>query len=88
MKPTPSGPDPSTPPPEAVEERAEELTAEEKRAGVDDPAALAEAARAASRLSKSQLAAMGDRGEAWFRQHFERNAVLSRLEAELEDVTR
>jgi hypothetical protein len=43
MEPTPSGPDPSTPPPDAVEERAEELTAEEKRAGVDDPAALAEA---------------------------------------------
>lgn len=43
MKPTPSGPDPSTPSPEAVTERAEELTAEEKQAGVDDPAALAEA---------------------------------------------
>ena len=43
MKPTPSAPDPSTPSPDAVEERAEELTAEEKKAGVDDPAALAEA---------------------------------------------
>ena len=43
MKPTSSGPDPSTPPPDAVDERAEELTAEEKRAGVDDPGALAEA---------------------------------------------
>jgi hypothetical protein len=43
MKPTPSGPDPSTPSPEAVEERANALTAEEKRAGIDDPAALAEA---------------------------------------------
>jgi hypothetical protein len=43
MKPTPSGPDPSTPSPDAVEERAEQLTAEEKRAGVDDPEALAEA---------------------------------------------
>ena len=42
MKPTPSGSDPSTPPSDAVEERAE-LTAEEKRAGVDDPQALAEA---------------------------------------------
>jgi hypothetical protein len=42
MKPTTSGPDPS-PSPDAVDERAEELTAEEKRAGVDDPAALAEA---------------------------------------------
>jgi hypothetical protein len=43
MKPTPTGPDPSTPSPDAVEGRAEELTAEEKRAGVDDPEALAEA---------------------------------------------
>jgi len=43
MKPTPSGADPSTPPPDAVEGRATELTAEEKRAGVDDPPALAEA---------------------------------------------
>jgi hypothetical protein len=45
MKPTPEGPDdPSTPPsPEAIDARAEELTAEEKQAGVDDPAALAEA---------------------------------------------
>jgi hypothetical protein len=43
MKPTPSGSDASTPSPEAVEERAGELTAEEKRAGVDDPEALAEA---------------------------------------------
>ena len=43
MKPTPSGPDQSTPSPDAVDERAEELTAEEKRAGVDDPKALAEA---------------------------------------------
>ncbi|MCA1846229.1 MAG: hypothetical protein LC792_24155 [Actinobacteria bacterium] len=43
MKPTPSGPDPSTPPPDAVEGRAEQLTAEEKRAGVEDPSALAEA---------------------------------------------
>ncbi len=43
MKPTPSGPDPSTPAPDVVEERAEELTAEEKRAGVDNPEALAEA---------------------------------------------
>jgi hypothetical protein len=43
MKPTPSGPGPSTPPPDAVDSRADELTAEEKRAGVDDPEALAEA---------------------------------------------
>jgi hypothetical protein len=43
MQPTPSGPEPSTPAPDVVDERAEELTAEEKRAGVDDPEALAEA---------------------------------------------
>ncbi|HEV3365137.1 MAG TPA: hypothetical protein VG795_13535 [Acidimicrobiia bacterium] len=43
MTPTSSEPDASTPPPETVAGRAEELTAEEKTAGVDDPAALAEA---------------------------------------------
>ena len=43
MKPTPSGPDPSTPPPDLVAERARELNAEERRAGVDDPGALADA---------------------------------------------
>ena len=43
MKPTPSGSDPSNPSPDVVEERAEDLTAEEKKAGVDDPVALAEA---------------------------------------------
>ena len=48
MKPTPSAPDPSTPSPDAVGARAEELTAEEKRAGVDDPEALAEAVLAES----------------------------------------
>ena len=43
MKPTPSEPDQSTPAPDAVDGRADELTAEEKRAGVDDPVALADA---------------------------------------------
>jgi hypothetical protein len=43
MQPTPPDPDPSTPPPAAVEARAEKLTAEEKKAGIDDPPALAEA---------------------------------------------
>jgi hypothetical protein len=43
MKPTPSGPDQSTPPPDLVAERARELTPEERRAGVDDPTALADA---------------------------------------------
>jgi hypothetical protein len=43
MKPTPSEPEQSNPSPDAVNGRSEELTAEEKRAGVDDPDALAEA---------------------------------------------
>ena len=43
MKPTRSGPDPSTPPPDLVADRAAELTPEERAAGVDDPAALADA---------------------------------------------
>ena len=62
MKPTPSGPDPSTPSPEAVEERAEGLTAEEKKAGVDDPAALAEAV-----LSESEERTLDRTGTA--REH-------------------
>jgi len=48
MEPTPTGPDQSTPAPDVVDERAGELTAEEKRAGVDDPEALAEAVLADS----------------------------------------
>ena len=43
MKPTPSGPESSTPSDDAVTARAEKLTAEERRAGVDDPEALADA---------------------------------------------
>ncbi len=53
----------------------------------EDPAALAEAVRAASRLARSELDAMGNRGEAWFRSHFDRDQLLSRLEAELAEVT-
>ena len=48
MKPTPQAPDESTPPADLVAGRAGELTAEEKRAGVDDPEALAEAVLAES----------------------------------------
>lgn len=63
MKPTPSGPEPSTPAaPEIVEERAGELTAEEKQAGVDDPAALAEAV-----LSESEARTFDRTGTA--REH-------------------
>jgi hypothetical protein len=43
MERTPSSPGESSPSPDLVTERASELTAEEKKAGVDDPAALAEA---------------------------------------------
>ncbi len=60
MKPTPSGPDPSTPAPDVVEERAEELTAEEKQAGVDDPAALAEAV-----MADSEARTLDRTGTAW-----------------------
>jgi colanic acid biosynthesis glycosyl transferase WcaI len=52
----------------------------------EDPAALAEAVRAASRLARSELDAMGNRGEAWFREHFEREKLLSRLEGFLQEV--
>jgi len=53
----------------------------------EDPAALAEAVLAASRASRSELEAMGNRGEAWFREHFEREKLLSRLESLLREVT-
>jgi glycosyltransferase involved in cell wall biosynthesis len=52
----------------------------------EDPAALAEAVRAASRLERSELDAMGSRGEAWFRSHFEREQLLSRLEGFLQET--
>lgn len=52
----------------------------------EDPDALAEAVRAASRVARSELDAMGNRGEAWFREHFEREKLLSRLEGFLQEV--
>ena len=48
MKPTPAGADQSSPSDDTVAARAEELTAEERRAGVDDPQALADAVMAES----------------------------------------
>jgi glycosyltransferase involved in cell wall biosynthesis len=54
----------------------------------EDPAALAEAVRAASRIARSELDAMGNRGEAWFREHFEREKLLSRLEDILREVVK
>jgi glycosyltransferase involved in cell wall biosynthesis len=52
----------------------------------EDPRALADAVTAASRLARSELSSMGERGEAWFREHFERDKLLSRLEAELREA--
>ena len=52
----------------------------------ENPRALADAVMAASTLERSQLSSMGQRGEAWFREHFERDKLLSQLEAELEEA--
>jgi len=54
----------------------------------ENPQALADAVIAASRLARSELSSMGERGEAWFRVHFERDKLLSRLEAELREAAR
>jgi glycosyltransferase involved in cell wall biosynthesis len=53
----------------------------------EDPRALADAVAAASQLAKPEREAMGNRGEAFFREHFEREKLLSRLEAELSEAT-
>jgi len=52
----------------------------------EDPQALAETVRSASRLSRAELDAMGDRGEAWFRKHFDRDTLLARLEQLLQSA--
>ena len=49
----------------------------------EDPRALADAVLAAAALSTAEREAMGNRGEAYFREHFEREKLLSRLEQEL-----
>jgi glycosyltransferase involved in cell wall biosynthesis len=54
----------------------------------EDPRALADAVLAASALSQSERDAMGNRGEEFFREHFEREQLLSQLDAELAEVTR
>jgi colanic acid biosynthesis glycosyl transferase WcaI len=54
----------------------------------ENPEALADAVLAASRAAKSELDAMGSRGEAWFRSHFERDKLLSRLEEFLLEMQR
>jgi glycosyltransferase involved in cell wall biosynthesis len=54
----------------------------------EDPQALADAVLAASRTSRPELDEMGNRGEAFFRRHFEREMLLDRLEGELKAVAR
>jgi colanic acid biosynthesis glycosyl transferase WcaI len=54
----------------------------------EDPQALADAVLAASRASAQELAAMGQRAEACFREQFEREKLLARLESELEEARR
>jgi glycosyltransferase involved in cell wall biosynthesis len=53
----------------------------------EDPRALAQAVVAAAALSSGEREAMGNRGEAYFREHFEREKLLSRLEQELAMAT-
>jgi len=52
----------------------------------EDPKALADAVLAARALAKPELDAMGSRGELWFREHFEREKLLSRLESFLAEM--
>lgn len=52
----------------------------------EDPRALADAVLAASELPGPEREAMGNRGETFFREHFEREKLLSRLEAELAEA--
>ncbi len=52
----------------------------------ENPQALADAVIAARRMEKSELDRMGQRGEAWFREHFERDKLLMLLEAQLQEV--
>jgi glycosyltransferase involved in cell wall biosynthesis len=54
----------------------------------ENPRALADAVLAARGLPRAELEAMGNRGEAFFREHFERDKLLSRLEEELAKAMR
>ncbi|HEX6266714.1 MAG TPA: glycosyltransferase family 4 protein [Burkholderiales bacterium] len=54
----------------------------------EDPKALADAVLAARALARPELDAMGSRGEAWFREHFEREKLLSRLESFLSEMSK
>ena len=52
----------------------------------ENPQALADAVLAASHVPGSERDAMGERGVAWFGEHFEREKLLSRLEDELREA--
>jgi len=54
----------------------------------EDRQGLADAVLAANRASRAELEAMGDRGEAYFRSHFEREQLLTRLESVLAEVVK
>jgi glycosyltransferase involved in cell wall biosynthesis len=62
----------------------------EAQAGIacapEDPDALAGSVLAMRRLAPAELAAMAQRGRAYFEAHFEREALLTRLEKYLEDA--
>jgi glycosyltransferase involved in cell wall biosynthesis len=50
-----------------------------------DPAALAEAVLALRRMPEAERRAMGERGRRYFEEHFEREALLARLEGWLRE---
>ena len=52
----------------------------------ENPAALAESVLAASRADKAQLKIMGNQGENYFREQFERSMLLTRLESVLSEA--
>jgi glycosyltransferase involved in cell wall biosynthesis len=54
----------------------------------EDPSALADAVLAAAALPSAAREEIGNRGEAYFREHFEREKLLSRLEQELAEVVK
>ncbi len=54
----------------------------------ENPRALADAVLEASRCTREELDAMGHRGERYFREHFEREQLLTRLEAVLAEAVK
>jgi len=54
--------------------------------GSGDPDALARAVMAVYRMPESARQAMGERGRSYYQQHFEREMLLTRLEAWMERV--